>query len=308
MGAPLPTADSWGHSYAQGADGVRLHYVSQGKGETVLLLHGWPGFWYDWRHVIPLLGSSCRVVACDFRGFGLSDPAPEDASDRSSELDLAADTLALMDHLGVGSALLVGFDVGGAVAQTIARRWPERAGALVLLNPVYPGIGDRRFRPDMQAELWYQHFHRMLWSDSLIAASELTVRVYLDHFHRHWAGRLEALDADELEQVVQMYARPGAVRRSLAWYRSRLRDSRPGVPATAVDLTVRQPTYVLWGDMDPLLPVEFSDRLADTFQNLVRLQVLPGVGHFAPIEAPGNVAAAVLEMLSRAAPSRTVPQ
>ena len=64
-----PGDPEWGHAYGPGADGVRLHYVRRGHGEPVLLLHGWPGFWYDWRRVVVPLAEEVDVVAIDFRGF-----------------------------------------------------------------------------------------------------------------------------------------------------------------------------------------------------------------------------------------------
>ena len=68
----------WGHAFGLGADGVRLHYVRRGRGFPVVLLHGWPGFWYDWRRVLGPLSRGADAIAPDFRGFGASDkPAGE---------------------------------------------------------------------------------------------------------------------------------------------------------------------------------------------------------------------------------------
>ena len=69
----LPEDASWGHAAAPGASGVQIHYVRQGHGVPVLLLHGWPGFWYDWRRLIPALATAADVIAPDLRGFGGSD-------------------------------------------------------------------------------------------------------------------------------------------------------------------------------------------------------------------------------------------
>jgi pimeloyl-ACP methyl ester carboxylesterase len=65
-----PGDPEWGHVWGPGADGVRLHYVRRGDGEPVVLLHGWPGFWYDWRHVVVPLAQVSDAIAVDFRGFG----------------------------------------------------------------------------------------------------------------------------------------------------------------------------------------------------------------------------------------------
>ena len=117
--------------------------------------------------------------------------------------------------------LLGGYDIGATVAQTLARRHADRVRALALFNPAYPGIGGRRFDPSVQREFWYQHFHALTWSDRLIAHDRETVRLYLEYFYDHWCGRKEAIREREFEALVDVYARPGAVRASIAYYRAR---------------------------------------------------------------------------------------
>src|SRR6266487_4829948 len=159
----VPVQDaSWGHATALDADGLELHYVRWGQGAPrVLLLHGWPGFWYDWRRVLPLVAQFTAVVAMDLRGFGFS--AKPDWSPRSaySPEAQAKNVLALLDHLQVEQVILVGYDVGARVAQMLARMAPQRVQALVLSAPVYPGYGARPLEPDAQRERWYQHFHML---------------------------------------------------------------------------------------------------------------------------------------------------
>src|SRR5207237_909381 len=133
-------------------------------------------------------------------------------------------TLALLDQLEVARVILVGYDIGSVVAQAIARQQPARVVGLVLLNPSHPGIGVRRYEPTMQREFWYQDFHRLPWSDQLITGSQDGVRLYLQHFFDHWAAHAEAFNPQELEAIFATYAQPGALRRSFAWYRSRLKD------------------------------------------------------------------------------------
>jgi pimeloyl-ACP methyl ester carboxylesterase len=297
-----PDDPRWGHARAPGAAGVEIHFVRQGQGAPVVLLHGWPGFWYDWRRVIPTLSRSADVLAPDLRGFGASGK-PAGPPDRVYTPDAhAADMVSLIDHVRLDPAVLVGYDIGARVAQTLARLAPELIRALVLLNPPYPGIGDRRFEPSAQREFWYQHFHTLPWADQLIGHSRETVRVYLRHFYDHWAGRKEAVRPRELEHIVELYSRPGAVAASIAWYRG---GSGTGLArmlheATAPDVqgpTISQPTIVLWGDADPIFPVSWADQLPRYFSR-VSLRLLPGVGHFVPLEAPGEVVEAVKAALS----------
>jgi pimeloyl-ACP methyl ester carboxylesterase len=145
-----PLSASWGHHEALGTDGVQIHYVRQGKGMPVVLLHGWPGFWYDWRHVIPVLSRFSDVIAPDFRGFGDSDKPDVLPEEGYTPHSLARDIIALLDHLQLDSVVLVAHDIGATVAQTLAHLIPNRIESMILMNPPYPGIGSRRFEPQMQ--------------------------------------------------------------------------------------------------------------------------------------------------------------
>lgn len=290
-----PEDERWGHGSVIGPGDVTLHHVRRGAGSPVVLLHGWPGFWYDWRRVIPALAPEADVVAPDFRGFGDSGkPELAPAEGYTAEV-LAMDVLALLDGLGLERVVIAAHDIGATVAQLLGRRAPERIRGLVLLNPPYPGIGKRRFEPAAQREFWYQHFHNLPWADRLVAHDRETVRLYLAHFYDHWAGRKDAIRPRELEAIVDVYVRPGAVRASIAYYRARAATRAREASASPERMTVDLPTYVLWGEEDPVIPVAWSDRLAEFFPRL-RLQTLPGVGHFVPVEAPDDV----VEVLRRA--------
>ena len=296
LGAP-PGDPGWGHARAPATGGVELHYVRLGTGRPVVLLHGWPGFWYDWRAVLPRLAAGVDAVAPDLRGFGDSDrPDLPPAEDYTPEV-LAADVLALLDHLEAERAVVAAHDLGASVAQVLARTAPERVAALVLLNPPYPGIGRRRFDPAAQREFWYQHFHALPWSDRLVGHDRETVRLYLAHFHERWVGRKEALREEEFEAVVDVYARPGAVRASFAYYRARAEARAREAALAPEEVRVEVPTWVVWGEADPVIPVAWSDRLPEFFPQLRSFRRLPGVGHFVPWEAPEEVAATIFEAL-----------
>jgi len=159
----LPQDAAWGHEMAQDADGLELHYVRRGHGSpTVLLLHGWPGFWYDWRRVLPRLEQITSVIAMDLRGFGASakpDWPPRSAYSAEAQ---ARNVLALLDQLQLETVLLVGYDVGSRVAQTVAQLAPGRVQGLALSAPVYAGFGTRPLEPAAQKERWYQHFHMIV--------------------------------------------------------------------------------------------------------------------------------------------------
>lgn len=183
--AEAPSSASWGHHMAAGHEGVQIHYVRQGKGMPVVLLHGWPGFWYDWRHVIPTLASVADVIAPDFRGFGDSDKPDIPPQDGYSPDVLARDIISLLDQLKLDSVIIAAHDIGATIAQTLARLIPHRINSMVLMNPPYPGIGSRRYDAQVQGEFWYQHLHNQPWADALIGYDRNTVKMYISHFYEH---------------------------------------------------------------------------------------------------------------------------
>lgn len=281
-----PTDPRWGHGVTQDADELRLHYVRQGQGRpTVLLLHGWPGFWYDWRRVLPLVAPHATVIAPDLRGFGES-AKPDWPPPQAYGVDAQArNVLALLDHLQLDQVVLVGYDIGAGVAQTLARRAPERVAALVLSAPNYPGIGTRANDPAVQRERWYQYFHLLPQAEQIIGHNRATVRAYLAHFYDHWLGNKAALRPQEFEAIVDTYAQADAVRSSLAWYRAGVVAGHLSA-GSASPPVITQPTAVVWGEQDPILRAAWADRLGDYFADLRRVEVLPGIGHFVPFEAP----------------------
>jgi len=281
----LPDDPAWGHARGAGSGGVILHYVRLGRGQPVLLLHGWPGFWYDWRRVLVPLSGIADVIAPDFRGFGDSDRPDLPPIDGYTPEILAEDLLALLDGLEISRVVVAAYDIGATVAQTLALRRPERIRALALFNPAYPGIGERRFDPSVQREFWYQHFHALAWSDRLVAHDRETVRLYLEYFYDHWCGKKEAIRERELEAIVDAYLRPGAVRGSIAYYRARAAQRMTQTGAPPEDSRIRQPTVIAWGELDPVILAAWADRLGETFLDH-ELSLLPGIGHFVPIEAP----------------------
>jgi pimeloyl-ACP methyl ester carboxylesterase len=294
----LPNDPFWTHATGPGTDGVELHYVRVGHGPKVLLLHGWPGFWYDWRKVIPMLSGDADVIAPDFRGFGDSSKPKLPPEEYYTSEVFARDIVKLLDSLHIDQVTVAGHDIGTAVAQALSRMFPERIKAMVLINPAYPGVGNRRFDLSRHKEIWYQHFHNLSLAEKLIGYNRDTVRIYLSHFYDHWVGRKESISKEEFEAIVDKYAQPGAILGSISYYRSLVpalykeaaSTSKPEIPPITV------PTTVLWGEKDPVIPSSWSDRLNEYFSQ-VTLRLLPGIGHFVPFEAPEEVCASIRDAL-----------
>jgi pimeloyl-ACP methyl ester carboxylesterase len=274
-------------------DGFRLAYDRTGTGPAVLLLHGWPGDRTDYREVVPLVAAAADVIVPDLRGFGESDKHAADPADQYSAVAQARSLIALIGELGLGPVVLGGYDIGSRIAQAIARDRPDLVRALVVAPPL-PGIGDRILTAAAQREFWYQAFHHLELSTQLVDGQPEAVRAYLRHFWSHWSGPGYQPSADHLDHLVSAYGAPGAFAASIAWYRAGAGSVAASLAeqAPAPDARIAVPVTVLWPEHDPLFPREWSDRIGEFFA-AAELTWLDGAGHFSPLEAPAQFAAAV---------------
>jgi pimeloyl-ACP methyl ester carboxylesterase len=286
-------------------DGFSLAYERHGPevdAPAVVLLHGWPGDHQDWRAVVPLVQAEgpATVVVPDLRGFGASGAHVSQDADAYAAAGQAASVLGLMRELELGPAVVAGYDVGSRVAQQMAREAPDAVRALVLAPPL-PGAGERVLSEGAVREFWYQSFHRLDLAERLIDGSPLAARAYLEHFWTHWSGPGYTPDPAQLDRLAEVYGAPGAFVASIGWYRAgsgTVARSLAEQAPTPADRTAA-PTTVLWPAQDPLFPAEWSDRL-DAFFSAATLTWLPESGHFSPLEAPAEFAAAIAATWNRA--------
>jgi pimeloyl-ACP methyl ester carboxylesterase len=276
------------------ANGASFHVAEAGGAAPLLLLHGWPEFWLTWEPVMARLADRFRLIAPDLRGFGDSDK-PEGPF---APADHAADMLALLDALGLEKVGIVGHDVGGAAMQPLARQAPERVAGLFFFDFVYPGIGARMGAPDRLNWIWYQSFHQMEMAPALVGASRESCRTYFSYFLRQWAHRKQAFD-DVLEAFVDNFLKPGNLVGGFAHYRgahagriAMMKGETPVLPPIAT------PTCVRWGEQDPILLCEWTDRLGETFSDL-DFAPFPDVGHFPHREDPDRAAAEIAGFFER---------
>jgi pimeloyl-ACP methyl ester carboxylesterase len=202
------------HHTAQ-VNGTRLHYVTAGEGPPVMLLHGWPQTWYEWRHVIGLLASDHRVVAPDLRGFGYS-AKPSAGYDA---VTMAADLAALSDHLGLRDVTVIGHDWGAVFGYVYAARTPEQVRALGIVEMALPGVGvmEQAIAPAPHGNfLWHMGFQSVPdLPELLIAGKE---KPYLRWFFEHFAYDPGAITAADLDEYVDAITQVGALRAGLAVY------------------------------------------------------------------------------------------
>jgi pimeloyl-ACP methyl ester carboxylesterase len=280
-------------------DGFALAYDRSGAGDPVVLLHGWPGDRTDHAALASLLEGDAEVVVPDLRGFGASDRHPAPPAEAYSAPAQARSVLGLIDELGLAAPVLAGYDIGGRIAQAAARAAPGRVRALVI-SPPLPGGGRRVLEPEAQREFWYQPFHNLRLVEELLDGRPEAIRPYLRHFWSHWSGPGFEPDDRRLDHLTEVYAPPGAMTASVAWYRagSGMVAMSLAERAPAPDDRLAVPTTILWPEDDPLFPPAWSDRLGEFFSD-VQVRHLAGVGHFTPVEAPEAFAEAIAGALGR---------
>src|SRR5579885_3573611 len=152
--------ESWQHGMLT-TNGIRMHYVTQGEGPLVLLLHGFPEFWYSWRFQIPVLAEQgYRVVAPDLRGYNETEK-PKRGYDIPT---LLRDIAGLIEGLGEQRAIIVGHDWGGVLAWQFAIDYPQMTTRLIIMNAPHPGAMLREMHTRSQRRIsWYIFFFQLPW-------------------------------------------------------------------------------------------------------------------------------------------------
>jgi pimeloyl-ACP methyl ester carboxylesterase len=272
-------------------NGVKLHYVRQGAGEPLLLIHGWPGFWFEWHKNIAALAEHYDVIVPDMRGFAYSDKPDLPPEVGYSDTAFAEDIRAFIDFYHFDKVRIVSHDFGAVWVQRFARMYPERLHKLVLFDPPYGGIGGRWFEMPQALNTWYQIFHQQPWAEDLVGSSKQATEIYLRHFLSAWSADKKLWTDDEIKAYVEAYSQPGALRGGFNCYRAVFRG---GVQLAGDPIAT--PTLVLWGDSDSILPYAWTDNLPQFFTNLT-LKKVEGVGHFMMREAPDRVNAEIIEFM-----------
>jgi pimeloyl-ACP methyl ester carboxylesterase len=213
------TGNDWNHQFID-VNGIRMHYVRSGRkgAPPLLLLHGWPEFWYTYHKIIPALSAHYDVIAPDLRGFGQTDKPAGSALSSYRLEDHADDMLALIEALNLGPVGIVSHDVGAMVTQAIAQRAPDKLRGLFFFNCPYPGIGARWCAPKHLNDIWYQGFHQQPWAAELLATSREAIRIYFGNMLRTWAHDPASFTDADVEKWVDNFAQPGNLQGGFNWY------------------------------------------------------------------------------------------
>ncbi len=280
--------------------GVHLHVRAAGPddGPLVVLLHGFPEFWYGWRHQIaPLAKAGYRVLVPDQRGYNRSDAPPSIAA---YELDrLTADVRGLIDAAGHDRAHVIGHDWGAMVAWRLAMTHPERLGHLGILNVPHPRVFRRTLRtsPSQFLRSLYALFFQIpRLPEWLLGRNDGHGLAWM----LRWSSRPDTFTENDLAAYRRAWARPGRLRGMLNWYRAAARRALRGEADTP---SIEVPTIVLWGARD----VALSRQMAAPSAALCtdgRLTILEEATHWVQHDAPATVTHHLLDHLGAASSRR----
>ena len=263
---------------------VTLHYVIGGQGDPILLLHGWPETWYEWRHIIPeLIANNYTIIAPDLRGLGDSEK-PQTGYDTKT---VAEDIYQLVKKLGYNKIHLVAHDWGGPVAFSYAAAHPQDILKMVILDTILPGFGAEEAANFSPNGLWHLSFHSVRdLPEKLIEGKEDT---YLNWFY-DWTYNQSAITSEDREEYIEQYSKPGALRAGFEYYRAIFEDSKQNKEYGKDKLDM--PILTIGGEagLGNLTTISFQK-----VGNNVTGIVLPYTGHFIPEERPNFLIKQILK-------------
>jgi pimeloyl-ACP methyl ester carboxylesterase len=282
--------EPWQHQYIE-TNQISLHYVTQGSGELVVLLHGFPEFWYSWRYQIPFLARHFQVVVPDLRGYNDSDK-PLTGYDLDT---LTQDVLGLIHNLGFSKAHVVGHGWGGMIGWNLAQRFPEVLHSLSLLSAPNPAALAQTLLSNV--ERLRQHWHFLAFQ--VPGLPEWLLQQNLARFLQEWfpqqAVRKAAFSSETLRIYQAALSKTGSLSAALQYYRQWLSPQTWWARMTQPLLPIQIPTLVLWGQEDAILSPTFTEGLERWIAIPFRLKLIPECGHWVQQEVPQLVN---LELLS----------
>jgi pimeloyl-ACP methyl ester carboxylesterase len=267
------------------ANGLMHHAVVGGSG-PLLLVHGWMGTWYHWRHVLPLLADAHTVVAVDARGYGESDRPYAGYDGRT----IAADLLGVMGVLGFQRFAVAGHDMGALPALLLAAEHRDAVAGLGYFDEPLPGYNLDRFTAFVKENpfpYWWFAFNAQPHLPALMWAGREDVLV--DHFLTAMVADPSCITAEDKAEYVRGLRKPGGLHGSFGWYREALTTADQIREATRTRLT--QPVLALNGQFGHPGVLEQMRLVADDVQG----ETIPWCGHLLAEEQPKAVADALLK-------------
>jgi len=286
------------HKYAD-VNGVRLHYVTAGKGKLIMFVHGFPEFWYEWKNQLVEFGQNYQAVAPDMRGYNLSSKPAE--VDQYQVKYMVEDIRALAEKLGHKKFILVAHDWGGAIAWAFGIAHPECLEKLVIINAPHPGVFQRELRdnPAQQKASGYMLMFRSPQAEQTLSANNyaLLVQVVLGEGLKNGV-----FNEDDKKAYIEAWSQPGALTGGLNYYRAARvgppseGDKSEGFATGLPSLDVKVPTLVVWGEKDTALLTGNLEGLDKYVPNLT-IKRIPDGTHWVIHEKPALVNGYIREFI-----------
>ena len=297
------------HGYAN-VNGIRLHYAETGSGDNlVILLHGFPEFWYSWRHQLTALGENYHVVAPDMRGYNLSDK-PLRVEDYRIDV-LVDDVVDLIKNFGVRKAAIVAHDWGAAVAWAVAQKYPERVSKLAVLQVPPAAVWRSNISLRQLLRSWYMFFFQLpRIPEWVIGRKDFAA---LNHTFGETVARKGTFSDADIELYREALRRPGAITAAVNYYRANVwrimspRHASGTVRGNGENKTaqatpgsggrIRVPTLFIFGEQDFAILAATVRGIGSHIDAPYRELRIADSGHWVQNEAAAEVNEALIDFL-----------
>ncbi len=252
--------------------GVKIHYLEWGEGPLVIMLHGFPDFWYSWRHLIPELSKSHKVVAVDLRGYNLSD-RPKGVENYTMRI-LMTDLVAIINHFQDKNVTLIANDWGGAIAWNVALYYPNKVNRLIACNIPYPANISKYIAEHPETAQYAKNYQEN--GSEGLTAELLTSYIPDAKAHKYY---LEAFQRSSIEAMLNYYkaSYPTSGNKS---------SSQKSSQAAVVVRKIKCPVLMVYGLKDQALPPGMMNDTWDYIDNNLTIHTIPDGGHFIQQEKP----------------------
>ncbi|QQS29399.1 MAG: alpha/beta hydrolase [Sphingobacteriales bacterium] len=272
-------------------NGITLHCMTEGAGKLMILLHGFPEFWYSWRKQIPVLAQHFKVVAPDMRGYHRSDK-PKGVYHYRPEA-LVNDVRDLIKAFGQEKAIIVGHDWGGAVAWWFASLYPEMTEKLIVLNMPHPAeMKKQLWRNFTQLKKsWYVFFFQLPYLPEQYLSRN--PKKFFKQALRGWSINKEAFSNDDIDQYVKAFPLPSDFTAPINYYRA---GARYPVRANGrKPVKVSAPTLLIFGEDDKALGKELTYNTQHYCSGILKMEYIPNCSHWVQHEHPDKVNQLILD-------------
>ena len=273
--------------------GIKLHYAKAGEGEKlILLLHGFPEFWYSWRHQLTDLSDEYTVVAPDMRGYNLSD-RPKDVSEY--EIDKLSDDIAgLIQYFGHEKAAVFGHDWGAGIAWAVAGRYPEKVSKLACLQVPPPSIRKKNQTLKQFFASWYMFFFQLPrlpeWMLTRNDYQKLAVAL------KTTTAQKGVFSTEDVEKYKKAWSEPGAITAALNYYRANIIKRMFGKGPKPEKIKV--PTLFIYGEQDQAVLPQTVEGVGDFINAEYTELRIPEAAHWVQNEAREQVTDALRKFLA----------